>query len=451
MKVNVEEKSSVQRLLTVEIPSAEVDQTLDKIYQGLKRQVKIKGFRPGKAPRSIIEKYYGSRAAVEAAESLVSNSYADALKESTLEPVARPDFDFEPPTAGQDFVYKITLDVRPEFDLDEKGYKGLELKEPDLEASDEELGSRLELLRERQAVLAPLEEERPAAAGDVVLVNYQSFLDGEPVEGGAADNVEVELGKGRAPDEIETVLLKSKPGDMLETTVSYDDNAPNPQLKGKDVVFKLLVKEIKTKILPDLDDDFAKAAGPEFESLEALKERMRKDLNQMYQEQKDAALRTQILDQVRELGQFDLPESLVKEEIEGMVESFKNRMRQNNIDPDQTGMDDQKLSEGFTDSAQKKVRSGIVLGRIAEMEKVEVSDEDVEARIAETAERMGQPAGVIKEMYIKNNMMPSLRAQLLEEKTLQAIKANAIIKKVDPAELGPEKPSEPEKETEEKS
>lgn len=451
MKVNVEEKGSVQRLVTVEIPSAEVDRTLDKIYQGLKRQAKIKGFRPGKAPRSIMEKYYGPRALVEAAESLVGQSYAEALKESAQEPVARPDFDFEPPTAGQDFVYKIILDVRPEFELEEKSYKGLELKEPDLEVTDEEIGSRLELLRERQAVSTPLEEKRPAAAGDVVLVDYQSFLDDEPLEGGAVDNLEVELGKGQAPDEIETVLLKSNPGDMLETTVSYDETSPNPQVKGKDVLFKLLVKEIKTKVLPDLDDDFAKAAGPEFESLEALKERMRKDLNQMYQEQKDEALRNQILDQVRELGQFDLPGSLVKEEIEGMVSSFKNRMRQNNLDPDQSGMDDQKLSEGFKDSAEKKVRAGIVLGRIAEMEKVEVADEDVEARIAEMSERMGQPAGVIKEMYTKNNMMTSLQAQLLEEKTLQAIKADAIIKKVDPAELGPEKPSELAKEIEEKS
>ncbi len=442
MKVNIEELSSVERRVTVEIPAAEVDKTLNKLYQRLGRQAKIRGFRPGKAPRSILEKYYGPQVVAETAETLIQDAYPKALDEIKLEPVARPSFDFGAPVAGSDFVFKVTMDVKPDFELDSALYKGLKLKEPKLEASEDEVASRLEALRDRQAMLAPLEEDRPAQIGDVVVVDYKSFIGDQPVEGGAAENMEIELGKGQAQEEIELALVKAKPGDQVEAKVDYDENSPNEQVRGKQVRFELNVKALKKKMLPDLDDDFARAVSPEFESLAVLRERISSELAEAYQQQKDQALRAQILDQLRELGQFDVPQSLITAEIESMVEDFKNRLRRSGMDPDQAGLDSAKLGEGFRPEAEKKVRAGIVLGRIAEMEKVDVGQEDIDGEVGRVAARMGQPAGVVKDMYIKNNMMPTLSARLLEEKTLQVIKASANIELVDPAELA--------KETEEK-
>ncbi|KIX13148.1 trigger factor [Dethiosulfatarculus sandiegensis] len=438
MKVNTEELSSVERLLTVEIPAAEVKKTLDKIYKAIKRQAKIRGFRPGKAPRSVLEKYYGDRAASEAVESLIGDSYADALKEADVNPIAQPEFDFEPPEEGKDFIYKITLDILPEFELDPKEYKGLELKEPDMEVTDDIVNERLDSLRERQSVLIPLEEERPSATGDVVVVNYESYLEGEKVDGGQAENVEVELGKGSVQEEIEVALVKVKPGDIVEATVSYDENVSDPKLQGKDVVFKLFVKELKVKVLPELDDDFARSVSPEFENLETLKERIKTDLEDSYQDQKDSALRSQIMDQIRDLGEFDVPKSLVREEAGRMVESLKNQLRQSGMDPDKANLDHAKMVEDFSGSAENKVRSGIVLGKISDIEKVEVEDSDIDAEMEKLSRRIGQPAKAIKEMHIKNNMMDSLKARLTEEKTLQALKADAIIKKADPSELAKE-------------
>jgi trigger factor len=438
MKVNVEELSSVQRRMTVEIPSEEVDRTLDTLYRRLRRQVRIKGFRKGKAPRSILERYYGAQMAMEAAESLIGDTYREALIQAQQEPLARPEWDFEPPVAGQPFVYKVTFDVKPVFELDPAAYKGITLKEPDLKVTEEEIAQRLEALRERQAVLKPLEEDRKARTGDVVVVNYESFLGEEPVEGGAADNVEVELGKGQVQEEIEVALVGTRPGEIVEANVEYGPEASRPELRGKTVRFKLFVKEIRVKELPELDDDFARSLGPEFESLEELKDKIRQELDKTYQEQKDASLRTQILDAIRDLGQFDLPTSLVEQETEEMVESFKRRLKSSGMDPEAAGLDENKLREDFRRDAERKVRAGIVLGRIAEQEGVEVSEEDVEAEIARIAERVGQPASVIKEIYKKNNMMPDLRAQVLQEKTLQLIKAGANIELVDPAELAAE-------------
>lgn len=439
MKVKVEELSSVRRKVSVEIPAAEVDKLLNQIYRRIGRSARLKGFRPGKAPRKILERYYGDRAAAEAAEQLVGHNYAPALQETGLEPVAQPDFDFEAPQAGQDFTFHILLDVRPEFELDPSSYKGITLKEPKLEVTDEIIDQRLQELRERQAVTVALEEERPAAPGDVVVVDYTSYVDEEPVQGGAADNVEIELGAGKVPEEIDVALVKCKPGDMVEATVAYgQDDAPNPELAGKEVRFKFLVKQLKKKVLPELDDDFARSVSPEFDSLKALKERIAKELEDAYQQERDAALRTQILDAIRDLGEFELPASLVEEETRQMVDSVKQRLRQQGVDLEAANLDEAKMAEDFRAAAERKVRAGIVLGKIADQEKVEVQPADEDAHFEKMAERTGQPASALKEIYNKNNMMSSLRAQLLEEKTLQAIKADAKIELVDPAELAAE-------------
>jgi trigger factor len=438
MKVNVQEINSVQRQVEVTVPAGQVDKLQDKLYQRLKKQARLKGFRQGKAPRSILERYYGPQVAAETAENLISETYPQALEEAGLEPLARPDFDFLPPKAGEDWTYQVTLDVRPEFELPKEAYTGLELREPDLQVTEEEVGQRLEELRARQAVLAPLEEERPAGAGDVVVVNYTSFADGEPLEGGEADNVEVELGSGQNQEEIEVALLKTKPGDIVEATVDYPQDANNPQVAGKTVTFKLVVKDIKQKVLPELDDDFARSVGPEFDTLQALTDRIRQELEKNYQQQKDQALKAQIFEKLQEAGEFDLPGSLVEEEMDNMAQGFKERLRQSGMDPDQVGLDDEKIKADFRPQAERKVRAGIVLGQISDQEQVEVTDEDLDAEIQRVADQVGQPAKVVREMYSKNKMMPQLSAQVLEEKTLQVVKAGATITPVDPAELAKE-------------
>ena len=435
MKVNVEELSQVRRQVTVELPASEVDKTLNKIYKQLKARVKIKGFRPGKAPRPILERYYGDQAASEASQELLGASSGEALKESGLEPVGQPEFDFDPPAAGQDFVYKLIFDVRPEFELAKEAYQGMELKESKLEVSEDEVNQRLEQLQERQSVLVPLEEERPAEIGDVVVVDYQAFEGDQPLEGGAAENVDVDLGSGQSQQEIEVALVKAKVGDEVEATVHFGEDHPNKSMAGKEVRFVMQVKGLKKKVKPELDDDFARSLGGEFESLEALKERITSDLEKMYQEQKDQELRKQILDKVRELAEFEVPASLVAEETEAMVRDFKQRLRQSGMDPDLTGLDDAKLAGDFQSQAEKKVKAGIILGKITELEEVEVTQEDIDAEFDQMAERTGQPAQALKDIYNKNNAMPSLTARILEEKTLQAIKAGANIKQVDPAEL----------------
>ena len=442
MKVNVEELSQVQRRITVELPAKEVDKTLNKVYNKLKNSVKIKGFRPGKVPRPILERYYGDQAASEASQELLGGSYAEALKESGLEPVAQPDFDFDAPKAGEDFVYKLIFDVPPEFELAKEDYQGFALKEPKLEATDEEVAQRLDQLAERQAVLVPVEEERPAAIGDVVVVDYEAFDGEEPLEGGKAENVEVDLGGGKSQQEIELALVKAKVGDTPEATVHFEDDHPNKSMAGKDIRFAMNVKGLKSKVKPEMDDDFARSLGGEFETLDALKERIRADLEKMYHDQKDQELRRQILDQVRELGEFELPNSLVEGELEDMVKDFMQRLTQSGMDPQAAGLDPMKLADDFRPQAEKKVRAGIVLGKITELEDVQVSDEDIDAEFAKMSERTGQPAKALRDIYNKNNAMPSLTAHILEEKTLQAIKAGATITQVDPAELVDKKESE---------
>ncbi len=439
MKVNVEELNSVKRQLTVEVPAAEVDKTIDKLLNKHGRNAKIKGFRPGKVPRKVIERYYGPQAAYESAEVLIREQYDQAMDESGMSPLAQPEFDFQAvPSRGEDFIFQVIFDVRPEFDIEPEAYKGFEIKEPTLEASDEEIEKRIDMMRDRQAMLKTVEEDRPAQTGDVVVVDYQTFDGDEPLEGGTADNVDVELGAGQVQEEIEVALVKTKPGDIVEAIVHMDEDSSNEEMRGKDIKFKLVVKELKQKLLPDADDDFARSVSPEFETIGALKDKIKEELERQYQQEKDMQVRRQILDHIRDLGEFDIPETLVKQELEEMVASFKSRLRQSGMDPDAVGLDEERLSTDFKPEAEKKVRSGIVLGRISELEKVEVEEEDYESHYQKVADQTGQPAQSIKDIYIKNNMLPSVMAQILEEKTLQALKAGAIIKLVDPAELAEE-------------
>ncbi|MCF8033653.1 MAG: trigger factor [Desulfarculaceae bacterium] len=447
MKVNVEQLSQVQRQVTVELPASDVDKALNKIYNQLKSRAKIKGFRPGKAPRAVLERYYGDQAANEAVQELLGGTYHEALQETGLEPVAQPEFDFDPPAMGQDFVYKLIFDVRPDFELAKEAYQGLELKEPKLEASEEELNQRLEQLLERQSVLVPLEEERPAEIGDVVVVDYQAYDGDEVLEGGTAENVDVDLGGGQSQQEIEVALVKAKVGDEVEAAVHYEDDHPNKEMAGKDIRFVMQVKGLKKKVKPELDDDFARSLGGEFESLQALKDRISGDMDEMYGEQRNQELRKQILDQVRELAEFEVPASLVAEETEAMVGDFKQRLQQSGMDPEMAGLDEAKLAEDFKSEAEKKVKAGIILGKITALEEIETSQEDLDAEFEKMSQRTGQPAQALKDIYNKNNAMPSLTARILEEKTLQAIKAGANIKLVDPAELAAksgEETAEPE-------
>jgi len=438
MKVNVEQINTVKRALTVEVPAAEVDKAIEKLFAKHGRKAKIKGFRAGKVPRAVLERYYGPQVAFEAAEVLVTEHTNPAIDEVGLSPLAQPEFDFDgPPQKGQDFAFKVLFDVRPQFDLTPESYKGFEIKEPNLVVGEEELNKRLDDLRARQAMLVPMEDDRPAQTGDVVVVDYQSFEGDEPVEGGAAENVDVELGAGQVREEIEVALVKVRPGDEVETTVRIEDKKDGADV-AKDVRFKLVVKAIKKKLLPDLDDDFARSVSPQFETLDALRQRIRQDMEDAFAREKEMQVRRQILDHIRELGQFDLPESLVAQEVDNMVESFKSRLRQSGMDPDAVGLDAEKLASDFRPEAEKKVRAGIVLGRISEVENVDVTEEDFTAHYEKVSAQTGQPADVIKEIYNKNNMMGSVIAQLLEEKTLQAIKSGAIIKSVDPSELAQE-------------
>lgn len=443
MKTSMEELSSVQRRVTVEIEAKEVDKTLNQLYNTLKGQAKLKGFRPGKVPRSVLEKYYGERMAAQAAEQMITAAYPEVLAEAELQPVAQPELDHELPEPGKDFVFTVVLDVRPEFELEQSAYQGLALKEPRLEVTDEEIDKRLEELRSRQAVLTPIEEDRPAAIGDVVVVDYESFDGDEPMEGGTAENVELEMGSGQVQKEIEVALIKAKVGEQVQAMVTYDEKGSNPQVAGKEIRFEMTVKGLKEKVLPELDDEFVMSMGPEFDSVDALRERIGQDLDAHFQQQRDAALRTQILDQIRDLAEFELPMSLVNVEIDSMVEDFRNRLKQSGLDPDEANIDDSVMRDGFQEQAEKKVQAGIIMGRIADIEKVEVGEEDIDAHLETISERTGQPAEVLKQIYTKNNMMSELEAQVLEENTLQAIKANATIEQVDPAELEP-KPEEPE-------
>ena len=435
MEIAVQELSPVLRCLKVQIPAQEVTSALTGEFKKIQRESKIRGFRPGKAPLSMIERNYAPQALAQTAESLVERHYTEAFKQCALNPLERPELDFDLPESGKDFEFRLTFDVMPVFELAPEAYRKLKFDVPRLEVGDDDVDNRISLLRERNAPVIPLEDHRPLQKGDLVSIDYQSFMEDKPLSNGTAEGVTVELGQASLMSSIEEALLGAQPGDQVQAIVHNDDNTKDPALRNKDVRYEIKINSLLQKVLPPLDDEFAKSINPEWNSLDDLQVALRQDLTTAAKEQQESALRRQIVDQLNGLGTFELPGSLVKAELEDMLKNFKNQLRRSGLDPEKAGLNEEQLKIQFAPQAERKVRAGLVLSRITEQEEIKVEESDLDEEIARMAQSMHQPPEFIKDFYTKNNMLSSLNAHILEEKTLRIIKDNAIITEKDPKEL----------------
>jgi trigger factor len=437
LKVEIENINEVKRKFKIEVPSTEVTQEVDRAYRELGKRAKVKGFRPGKVPRSVLEMYYSKEIEQEVSDSLVRRSLGEALKDKDVNPLNLNWPEPLPPVvAGQDFRYSVELEVPPEFTAQD--YLGLKLGAPEVEVSDAEVDQRLDEIREHNALLQPPAEDRGIKAGDFVVLDYEGYFAGQPVEGAKAEGFYVEVGSGKFNADFERNLIGLKAGAESRFAVSLPDDFANPLIAGKVIEFQVKVIEVKEKIVAEMDDAFAQNLGGNFQTVADLRMAVREDIIKGKERERQANLENQVADQLLAHHQFEVPPSLVVQEQESLLRDQMERYGQYGMNI--ANLDTAKMAEVLKPLAERRVRVRLILGRIADQENLTVDDGEVEVALARIAVHSGQDVNDLKKFYEERDLTGTLRQTLLDEKTMKMVLDKAEIAAVAaPAGEAPEK------------
>jgi trigger factor len=424
MKASVEEISSIKKKVSIEIPEDQVAKEVESFYKDLGKKAKIKGFRPGKVPRDILERYFKDYVKAEVTQKLIQDTYPQALSEADLQPVSPPVIDPGEFENGKPFQYSAVIEVKPDIKLE--GYTGLKIEGKKEGVKDEEVEERLKTLQNLHANLKTISESRPIQTGDYVIVDYEASMEGKPLEGGKANDFTMEVGGGQFIPALEEKLIGLKPEDEKEIEVSFPDDYGYKKWAGKTISFHVKIKEIKEKILPPLDDEFAKDLG-DYASFEELKAKLRGEIEKEKESGLERKLKDQVVDQLLEANPFEVPESLVEEQAKAMVSDTRLRLAAQGVDFKNLGVSEEKLQEDYKSMAQKQVKTFLLLEKIAGQEGIAVTDDEADDRLREMSERMHQKFDVVKRYYEKNGLLPDVKAGIIRDKTLNFLLEKANI------------------------
>jgi trigger factor len=424
MNITVEEISSIKKKVNVEIPDDQVTKEVESFYQQVGKQAKIKGFRPGKIPRDILERYFKDHIKSEVIQKLIQETYPAALSEKDLHPVSPPVIDPGELESGKPFQYSATVEVKPEIKID--GYIGLNIEGKKESAKEEEVEERLKGLQNLHAQLKTVPELRPIQSGDHVTIDYEARMDNKPLEEGKAVDFTVEVGSGRFIPALEEKLVGLNLEEEKEIEVPFPEDYGYKKWAGKTVSFLVKVKEIKEKVLPPLDDEFAKDLG-DYASLEDLKAKLKEEIEKEKELMLDRQLKDQMIEQLIQANSFEIPESMVVEQAKALVSDTKLRLASQGIALKNLNIPEEKLQEDYREVAQKQVRTYLILEKIAAQEGITVTDEEADERLQSISEKTHQKFDVVKRYYEKNGLIPELKTGILTDKTLSFLLEKANI------------------------
>ncbi|MDF2038813.1 trigger factor [Cytobacillus oceanisediminis] len=424
MSAKFEKLEGNRGVLTIEVDAEKVNEGLDAAFKKVVKQVNVPGFRKGKMPRGMFEKRFGVESLYQdAVDYLLPEAYANAIDETGIEPVDRPEIDVEQIEKGKNLIFKATVTVKPEVKLGE--YKGLEVKPLETDVTDEDVNSELTSLQERQAELA-VKEEGKAETGDTVVMDFEGFVDGEAFEGGKAENYSLELGSGQFIPGFEDQLTGIAAGESKEVEVTFPEEYHAAELAGKPATFKVTVHEIKTKQLPELDDEFAKDADEEVETLDALKEKIKTRLEESKKHEAEHHVRDTVVEAAAANAEMEIPAAMVDTEVNRMMQEFEQRLQMQGMNLELyfqfSGQDEAALREQMKEEAEKRVRVNLTLEAIANAENIEVSDEEVTEELNKMAEMYNMSADQITQAL---GSLEGLKADLQIKKAVDFLVENS--------------------------
>ena len=399
MSVQVEKLEHNMAKLTIEVPETELEAAIEKAYQKQKKSISLPGFRKGKAPRVMIEKMYGKGVFLEdAANSLIPVQYSLAAGESGLEIVSQPTIDVTQLEPGKPFIFTAEVAVKPEVTLGE--YKGVEVEKQNTEVLDEEIDA--EIFKERESNSRMIDvEDRAVENGDTVNLDFEGFVDGEPFEGGKGEGYPLVIGSNTFIPGFEEQLIGANIDEEKEVNVTFPEDYQAEELKGKAAVFKCKVNRIQKKELPEVDDEFAKDVS-EFDTLEEYKADIRKKLAEEKEKDAQRAKEDAVINKIIETSEMDIPDAMVDAQIDQMADDFGRRMQSQGLSLEQyfqfTGLTMEKLRDELKPQALKRIQTRLVLEKIAEVEEIQPTEEQVDEEIKKMAEMYNMEADKLKEM-----------------------------------------------------
>ena len=439
MQVTVEDLNSVKKILHIEIPEDKVISELDASYKNLKKTAKVKGFRPGKTPRSVLERMFKKDVLADVSSKLIQNSFVDAIKETQLNIVGNHKLD--PPGLKEKGPYKYdaTIEVRPEIeDID---FKGLTLKKTLYKISDEEINAQLKMLQKSLAQQKTIDEDRPIKKDDFALIDYEGFKDGKPfAETQMTENFTMKVGSGQISKEFDAGIIGMKPSETREVKVTFPKDYFNAKLADQKISFNIKLNEIREEVLPEIDDELAKNLG-NIETLDKLKETITDNLKQGYEKRVEQEINEQIFKALIEKSDFEVPDTMVDYELEGIVAEAERSFAYRNVSMEDMGLTREGIAEKYRDTALKQVKRHLILSKLIEQEKLTLSDEDLENGFKEMADNFNQSVEEIKSFYNQNkDKIEFFKHTLLEKQAIGLIIDNSTVEDIEP-EVGkkPEK------------
>ncbi|WP_239254796.1 trigger factor [Listeria ilorinensis] len=428
MSVKWEKQEGNVGTLTFEITQEQIKSGMDRAFKKVRKTLNVPGFRKGKVPRQIFNQRFGEEALYQdALDILLPEVYPQAVEEAGIDPVDTPQVNIESMEPGENWVLTAEITVKPEVKLGD--YKGLEVAKQDGELKDEEVEEELKSMQERQADLVVKDDGEAAVKGDTVVLDFEGFKDGEPFEGGKAENYSLELGSGQFIPGFEEKLEGVKAGEEKELELTFPEEYHAEDLAGQAVVFKVNVHEIKTKEVPELDDELAKDIDSEVETVAELKEKVTKRLKEAKEDAASQAKQDEVIQKAVENAEVDIPHAMIHHEADHLMSHFAQDLQAQGLTPELyyqfTGQTAEGMHDQFEKDAEKRVKMNLVLEAIADAEKIEPTEEAIDEEVSELAEKYGMEKDAVRKAL---GDLSELKADLKIRKAIDLLVESAVEK-----------------------
>jgi trigger factor len=431
MKFTVEDASAVKKVLHIEIPQNEVVAEIENAYKELNKTAKVKGFRPGKAPRSVLERLYKKDVYEDVTSRLIKSSFADAITETGLSPLRHPDID--PPELSADSAYRFSAAVEINPEIPDIDFKGLTLKKSLYKPSEDELEAQLKMLQKNLSERKPVEPVRASQEGDFVILDYEGFRDGVPhPDLQKTENMTLKIGTSKISKDFDAQIIGMMPGEHKDFSIKFPEDYQNAALAGHEAAFHVRIHEIREEFLPEINDDFAKRLGP-FDTVEEVKTAIQGNLLQGYNKRAEQEINEQIFSALIEKAPFEAPDTLIDWELAGIIREIERSFEHQQVKMESLGMTHESLAATYRDTAEKQVRRHLILGKIISQEKLTLSDADLTNALQDMAASYGRPIDEIKSYYDKHpDDLTFFKHTLLEKQAIRLIVDNNTMEEIEP-------------------
>jgi trigger factor len=419
MQVTVQKLSPVLVEFDVQIEADKVKKEVDKAYSDVGKTARVRGFRPGRAPRSVLTHMFGRKIAADVAKRLVDETFPQAVGQQKVQPVTQPAIESQKLSESGPFTYKARFEIVPE--ISGVKYDGLTAKRPKTSVSDDQVGEELNRLRRVHSTLEPVNPPRPAEKGDVVTVDFTVEVEGRAVPEAQASDLQLELGSGQVMPDIEQGLTGQGAGAEVDVAVAMPEQHPNPVLRGRTAKFHITLRDVKVRVLPEADDEFAKDLG-DFETLDALRAEIRTRLEKRAVDDADTAVAEQLVNALVQANPIPVPPSLVERQARITEDEILQRARSQGQQA--TGLGEELRAKVVAES-EGKVRAGLLMAEVAKAEKIRITEEQIEEAVKELAEQTGKNIAKVRAEYAKKR--DELVGMILENKVLDIIESKAKI------------------------